>query len=233
VDGRRIGLGTLTVRGVRTRLALVMLALALLLPAAASASLAGEQRQGQSLIAQLHAGTVTCRALSADDLDHIGEYVMFHALGSTTRHQAMNGRMVAMLGEQAEGRMHQLLGARYAGCTTSSSATGGYGGMMGAGTISGGAMMGGYATNGGISAMMRSDNWSWMMGGAWQHMTRQDWQRLQHQLLGTPLSTARDHGWSMVAMMAAVIGGVVLVSGAIVAMLRRPFRRPPTAASSP
>jgi hypothetical protein len=147
---------------VRTRLALIAIGLALLLPAAASASLAGEQRQGQDLIAQLQNGTKTCRALSADDLDHIGEYLMFRALGSTTLHQAMNDRMAAMLGEQGESRMHQLLGARYAGCTTTGSAAGGYGGGM----------MGGYYNHGGFGAMMSSGNWSWMMSGAWQHMTR-------------------------------------------------------------
>jgi hypothetical protein len=206
----------------RTRLALVTVGLALLLPAAANASLAGEQRQGQSLIAQLQAGATTCRDLSADDLDHIGEYVMFRALGSTRLHQAMNDRMTAMLGEQGERRMHQLLGARYAGCSPSTTAAGGYGGMMG-----------GYSNHGGFGAMMSSGNWSWMMGGAWQNMTRQDWQRLQHHLLGTTLNTTRHHGWSMVAMMAAVLGGLVLASVAIVVVIRRPFRRPPTAAPSP
>jgi len=212
----------------RTRLALIAIGLALLLPAAASASLAGEQRQGRNLIAQLQTGTKTCRDLSADDLDHIGEYLMFRALGSTTLHQAMNDRMVAMLGEQGESRMHQLLGSRYAGCSTSSSPTGGYGGMMG-----GGAMMGGYYNHGGFGAMMSSGNWSWMMSGAWQHMTRQDWQRLQHELLGTNANTTSHHGWSMAAMMAAVLGGTLLVSLAVIAIIRRPFRRPPIAAPSP
>jgi hypothetical protein len=56
----------------RARLALTTIALVLLIPAAASASLAGEQRQGQNLLAQLQAGTTTCSALSADGLDHIG-----------------------------------------------------------------------------------------------------------------------------------------------------------------
>ena len=106
----------------RIRLALITIGLTLLLPATASASLAGEQQQGQNLIAQLQAGTKTCRDLSAGDLDHIGEYLMFRALGSTSLHQAMNDRMIAMLGEQGESRMHQLLGARYAGCRTSTSA---------------------------------------------------------------------------------------------------------------
>src|SRR5665811_1027166 len=136
------------------RLALITIALVLLIPAAASASLAGEQTQGQNLIAQLHAGAKTCSALSAGDLDHIGEYVMFRALGSTTLHQAMNDRMRAMLGEQGGSRMHQLLGARYAGCSTSTSGIAGGAGMMG-----GSGMMGGYAGNGGIGAMMSSGDW--------------------------------------------------------------------------
>lgn len=38
-----------------------------------------------------------------------------------------------------EGRMHQLMGARFAGCATPSDAEGSYGPMMGAG-----GMMGGY-----------------------------------------------------------------------------------------
>lgn len=76
----------------RPRVALIttIVALLLLIPATASAALVDEQRQGESLIAQLAAGTKTCRALSANDLDHIGEYVMFRALGSTALHQAMN-----------------------------------------------------------------------------------------------------------------------------------------------
>ena len=111
---------------------------------------------------------------------------MFRALGSTTLHQAMNDRMRAMLGEQGETRMHQLLGARYAGCSTRTGGIAGGAGMMG-----GSGMMGGYYSNGGIGAMMRSSDWNWMMGGAWQHMTRKDWQRRQQQLLGPVAGTNR------------------------------------------
>ena len=212
----------------RTRLVLTTIALVLLIPAAASASLARERRQGQNLIAQLQAGTTTCSALSADDLDHIGEYVMFRALGSTTLHQAMNDRMRAMLGEQGETRMHQLLGARYAGCSTRTGGIAGGAGMMG-----GSGMMGGYYSNGGISAMMRASDWNWMMGGAWQHMTRKDWQRRQQQLLGPVAGTNMHNGWSAIAIIAVCLGAVILVALAILATIRRPFRRPPTAAPTP
>jgi hypothetical protein len=117
---------------------------ALLTPAAAGATLVDEQAQGQNLIAQLHAGTKTCSDLSADDLDHIGEYVIFKPLGSTTLHQAMNDRMTVMMGEQAESRMHQLLGARYGGCSTKGLGIAGSGSLMG-----GGGTMGGYHNSGG------------------------------------------------------------------------------------
>jgi len=63
-------------------------------------------------------------------------------------------------------------------------------------------------------------------------MTRQDWQRLQHQLLGSNTNNPSHHGWSMAAMIAAVLGGLVLVTVAIVAITRRPFRRPPAASTS-
>jgi TRAP-type C4-dicarboxylate transport system permease small subunit len=96
-----------------------------------------------------------------------------------------------------------------------------------------GGMMGGYYNHGGLGTMMSSGNWSWMMGGAWQNMTRQDWQRLQHQLLDTGTNTTSHDGWSMAAMMAALLGGLVLVSLVIVAVIRRPFSRPPTGAPSP
>lgn len=209
----------------RLRLSLLTLGLFLLIPAAASASLAGEQTQGQSLIGQLHAGTKTCSALSAGDLDHIAEYVMFQALGSTTLHQAMNDRMRVMLGEQGESRMHQLLGARYAGCSTHTSGIAGGAGMMGSS-----GMMGGYAAHGGISAMMSSGGWSWMMGDAWQHMTRQDWQRRESQLLGSGTGAMMNNGLSAIAIIAACLGAVILVALAILAIIRRPSRRPPTAA---
>jgi hypothetical protein len=153
---------------------------------------------------------------------------MFRALGSTTLHQAMNDRMRAMLGEQGESRMHQLLGARYAGCSTRTGGTVGGAGMMG-----GSGMMGGYYSNDGIGAMMQSGDWSWMTGGAWQHMTRHDWQRRQQQLLGPGAGTNMHNGWSTTAIIAVCLGGILLVSLAILAIIRRPFGRPPTAAPSP
>lgn len=214
----------------RTRIALIttIVAMLLLIPAAAGAALVDEQRQGQNLIAQLNAGTKTCSDLSADDFDHIGESVMFKALGSTALHEAMNDRMILMMGEQAETRMHQLLGGRYAGCSTEGIGIAGYGSMIG-----GGGMMGGLDNNGGWGAMMSSSDWRWMTGGAWRDMSRHDWKQLQQRLLGT--GAMNNHtGWSAVAIVSAALAAAVLVLLAILAITRRwPFRRPPAAAPSP
>ena len=89
--------------------------------------------------------------------------------------------------------MHQLLGARYAGCSAKGLGIAGSGSMMG-----GGGMIGAYYNSGGSGAMMNSSNWSWMTGGTWQHMSRQDWHQLQQRLLGT--STMNNHmGWRALA----------------------------------
>jgi hypothetical protein len=118
----------------RVHVALLALCLVLSVPAAARASVASGQQQGQDLIAQLQARTKACADLSADDFDHIGEYVMGQALGSTSLHQAVNDRMRLMLGQQGETRMHELMGQRYAGYTRE---TTGYGGMMGGASMMG------------------------------------------------------------------------------------------------
>lgn len=197
----------------------------LVLPATAIASLADEQQQGQDLIAQLGAGTRTCGDLSAEDFDHIGEYVMYRAAGSTNVHQAINDRMTAMMGEGGETRMHQLLGQRLVGCNTGGRAGTSVPGGMGPG------MMGGSGVSGGWGAMMGSGDWSWMMSGAW-HMTRQDWQRLEQRLLGADAVATNRGGWGLLAIIGVTLGVVLLVALGVFAVLRRPFRRPRPAAAS-
>jgi hypothetical protein len=195
----------------------------LIAPGAAFASLTGEQSQGSDLAAQLQSGAKTCDDLSADDLEHIGEYVMGRALGSTAAHDAMKERMRVMMGQQGEERMHQVMGARYTACASGSAASGGA--VMGPG------MMGGYAGNDRWGSMMRSGDWSWMMGGTWHTMSRQDWQRVQHQWLGTSAATSSHHGWSPWAIIAAVVGAVMLAGLASAAVARRRLQRTPPAPS--
>jgi hypothetical protein len=166
----------------------VVIAVIVMLVAAATswASLADEQRPGHDLAAQLQSGAKSCRELSGDVFDHLGEYVMGRALGSTTVHRAMNDRMRPMLGARGEQRMHELMGQRFAGCLNGSTAAG-------AGTGMGPGMMCGAYGNGGWGAMMRSGNWGWMMGGAWRSMSRQDWPRLQHQWMRAGATASAHH----------------------------------------
>lgn len=206
------------------RAALVALTLVLFAPSTALASLADEQNQGRELAGQLRSGAKTCGDLSADDFEHIGEYVMGHMLGSTSAHQAMNDRMRLMMGDQGEERMHQLIGKRFAGCANGSANN--------SGTAMGPGMMNGYGGNGGWGPMMNSSDYSWMMGGTWRNMTRQDWQRLQRQWLGTSATTSSHHGWSTLAIIAAALGAVLLGALATIAVTRQPFRRSPTASGS-
>jgi hypothetical protein len=92
------------------------------------------------------------------------------------------------------------MGARYAGCSTEGLGIAGHRSMMGGA----GMMGGGYYNNGGWGAMMSSSDWSCMMGGTWQHMSRQDWRQLQQRLLGT--STMNHHSrWSGLAIVGATL----------------------------
>jgi hypothetical protein len=202
------------------RWVLAFLAVLLLIPAVALASLADEQRQGGALVAQLRSGATSCGDLSAEDFDHIGEYVMGRALGSMSTHQAMNERMTLMLGERGEQRMHQLMGERFAGCAATSGA---------GGSVMGPGMMGG--SSGDWGSMMRSGDWSWMMGGTWRTMSRQDWQRLQRQWMGASAASSGHGGWSPWAIAAVALGAALLAALAVVAVMRRPPARPPSVGS--
>ena len=152
---------------------------------------------------------------------------MGRAVGSTAAHEALNQRMRAMMGDQGESRMHQLMDARYVNCPlpgTANNSGYGYGRMMGPG------MMGGNYSNDGWGPMMSSGDWNWMMGGAWQNMSRQDWQRLQQQLLGTNTSNTHNgtSGWMIAAIaLAALLLGAAI---ALLAVRYRPSKRPPASA---
>jgi hypothetical protein len=209
----------------RLRLVTAILALLLLAPPTACAALVDEQRQGQSLIHQVQAGTTGCSDLTADDLDHVGEYLMFRAVGSTALHQAMNNRMREMMGEQAETRMHERLGARYAGCSSNRVGLAGAGSMMGAGVM----MTGDYGRNG-FGTMMSSSDWRWMSGGAWRYMSSSQWQTLERRLLGT--TTDAGTGWSPLAVVAVAVAAAGVLLLAMLAIARRSQFRPSKPAPS-
>lgn len=210
------------------RLLLAVVALLLAAPAGALASVADEEREGSDLVAQLRAGDKRCENVTAQDFERIGEYVMGRMVGSTQAHEAMNQRMRRMMGQPAEERMHELLGRRYTGCGTGTGAAGTPmgPGMMGGGWASG--MKGdGWASGmrgDGWGPMMDSEDWSWMAGGAWRTMDRQDWQAMQDRWMG-PGVIRTGGGWSAWEVAGVVLAGVLAVALLVVLLTRRPWRR--------
>lgn len=79
--------------------------------------------------------------------------------------------------------------------------------------------------------MMRSGNYSWMMGGAWRTMSRQDWQRLQRQWLGTPTPAAHSGGINAWAIAAIALAALLVATLAFLVVRRRPSSRPPPTAT--
>lgn len=190
----------------------------------AYASLSNEVNAGKAIAARVDAGTATCENLSTADFEQLGEYVMDRMVGSRSAHQAMNARMDAMMGAENADRMHQALGRRYADCTTAGLGAG-YG-MMG-----GGMMGGGYGGTHGWDAMMGS-GYAWMRNGAWQHMTRGDWQRVGDHMMGNGwMNGTGSSGWSSGAVIAVVLSALLVGGLTAFALLRRAWRRPPSTPS--
>jgi hypothetical protein len=202
-----------------TRLSILIAVLASMLAFGATsalASLSDEVSAGKTIAARGDAGTATCTNLSTTDFEHLGEYVMERTVGSRSAHQAMNARMDAIMGTENSDRMHQAIGRRYAGCTTTGT---------GAGMMGGTGMMG---TTGGWGAMM-GPNYAWMRNGAWQHMTRSDWQRAGNYMMGHGwMMAVGGSGWSTGAVIAVVLGALALGGLAVYALVRRPWRHGPS-----
>ena len=186
--------------------------------AAAATSLAQEVTAGQALAVRLEAGKVGCAQLSNDDFDHLGEYVMNRMVGSLARHEALNARMTSMMGADNEGRMHVLMGQRYARCIGTGTPAGG---SMGPG------MMGSDGWNGGgpWSQMMGTGMWSWMSDGHWQQMSSGDWQRLGGQWMGPGMMRAGGGRWSAADTGLVIGGALILVAAAVGGLLAWRGRR--------
>ena len=231
-------------------LVLFILATLTIASPAARASVADEQQAGQQLAQQVQSGERSCGSLSKDDLDHIGEFVMGRMIGSISAHEAMNARMTAALGSQAESRMHQVLGARFVRCSPAGAANsaGAAGsmmngqGMMGSGSSSGSqgwgdgqwqSMMGSaswesmMASTQWRSMMGARGDWSWMTGSRWQHMSDADWQDLQRRMLGPAAVRTTSTGWHTrdIALLVLVVILAAGLTGALIAW--HPWRSDP------
>ena len=207
----------------RTVLLIVAASAALAAPVApAFAALGDEVAAGGTIAKQVRAGTADCAKLSDSDFEHLGEYVMEQLVGSRAAHEAMNQRMAAMMGTAAEERMHQLMGRRYAGCTSGAAA--------GTGMMGGGGMMAGagpMAAGVGGAAMMMSPDVSWMRDGSWQHMSRTQWRNMQRSWMGPGMMNAGGTGWGVGEVLAVVFGALLIVGLLALLAVRRPWKRQP------
>jgi hypothetical protein len=98
-----------------------MIAASFLTVALASLSVAptfasvGEEQQGAQTLSAIHSGKLKGTSLSGSQYEHVGEYLMGQALGSTASHERMNSLMDQMMGSGAVDEMHIYLGGRYLG----------------------------------------------------------------------------------------------------------------------
>lgn len=89
--------------------------LALVFVAPTWASVASEQQEGAQILSAIHAGKLKGTSLSSSQYEHVGEYLMGQALGTTASHERMNTLMDQMMGSTAVDQMHIYLGERYLG----------------------------------------------------------------------------------------------------------------------
>lgn len=106
-------------------------------------STAKDEADGKAVYDALQSKTKSCKDLSDDDFDVLGDYFMGQRLGNTATHDSMNSMMKNMMGEEREKQMHISLGKRLSGCNADAPlpAQGtnflpmmGLGGMMNGGT---------------------------------------------------------------------------------------------------
>ena len=75
---------------------------------------AREEAEGKEVWEKLQTEELKCENLSDDDFGSLGEYYMGQMMGKS--HEAMNNRLIQMLGEKGEEQMHIAMGKRMSNC---------------------------------------------------------------------------------------------------------------------
>lgn len=98
-----------------------------------------DEAAGKAVWDKLQNKETTCKNLTEDDFDVLGDFFMGNAVGSN--HASMNLMMKNRMGEEGEKQMHIAIGKRLSGCSTNATLPngsgyfmpmmGGLGGMMG------------------------------------------------------------------------------------------------------
>ena len=202
----------------RSKLLRIALPLALVLgltfaaPALAD-SVATEQAQGAQILSQVQHGSLSAKALTSDQHQKLGEYLMGRALGSTQLHQRMNTLMDQMMGAGAADQMHIYLGKRYLGVTaTPGNRYGALYGLMGA-------MMSGYRGStlaGMMSRYLSGQGTAGYTTGAGM---------MGYGYSNAPAASSSG-GWPTGAIVTVTVLGVLLIGGALAIAVPRLRGRP-------
>jgi hypothetical protein len=77
---------------------------------------AAEEEEGLGVWTKLQNKEMTCAQVTDEQFELLGEYFMGQMAGDN--HAQMNQMMKGMMGDDAEERMHELMGKRMSGCET-------------------------------------------------------------------------------------------------------------------
>ena len=75
-----------------------------------------EEQEGKDLLDKLNNKSISCRQLSDENFEKIGEYFMGQSIGDISRHVTMNSRMKSMMGDSGEEQVHITWGKRGSNC---------------------------------------------------------------------------------------------------------------------
>ncbi len=75
-----------------------------------------DEADGKVIYELLQSKQKSCKDLSDDDFDVLGDYFMGQRVGNTQTHDSMNTMMRNLMGEDGEKLMHISLGKRLSGC---------------------------------------------------------------------------------------------------------------------
>jgi hypothetical protein len=177
---------------------MLVLSLAATVPASA-ASVGAQQQRGAQILSRLQHGKLAPKALSSQQYEYLGAYLMGRALGSTQLHQRMTSLMDEMKGPGVADQMHIYLGKRYlgVGVTPSRSLVPLFGLM--------GTMMSGYGYHG-------SSRLAGMMGRYLNGQGRSGYGMMGYGS-GTQVANSSE-GWPTAAIIAITVLAVLLIGGA-------------------
>jgi hypothetical protein len=207
--------------------AALVLALALAATAPAVASAAIEQQQGAQVLREVQGGKLQGTNLTSTQYQHLGQYLMGRALGSSQRYEAMDSQMDRMMGQSVSDQMYLYMGERYLAKSVAPNSSyapyyswmanmmsrygGTYAGMMG------GYMMGAYNSLSGQG----SPTGGYHMGPG----------MMGHGYASSSQNAAAS-GMSTGAIIAIVLGAIAVVGLLVVLLLRMTGRRAPKAGTA-